>query len=119
MIKFCLRKLRKRLLGGDLCDVVATHDRDVRILAKQIGDLAEQIRQLDQSCKSMAVEIDLMWRELTYAMVNQAHLALRVGQWMSMKEANGDVGYSHPVVQQAFIQARNELAEASAANLAA
>jgi hypothetical protein len=74
MIKSYLRKLRKRLLGGDLCEVLATHDRDVRILAKQIDDLSEQVRQLDQSCKSMTVEINRM----TQVAVYEACLAVRM-----------------------------------------
>jgi hypothetical protein len=102
MIKSYLRKLRKRLLGGDLCDVVAMHDRDVRILAKQIGDLVEQVRQL-------SLVIDRTGRELTYVAVDQVHLAAHIRQLMSdtaMKEANGDVAFSRPAIQQASVQLR-------------
>jgi hypothetical protein len=70
--------LRKGLFGGDLGDVVSTlervceqSDRDTRLLAKQIGDLTEQIRQ-------MTIENDRIRRELAHLAVNEANLTASI-----------------------------------------
>jgi hypothetical protein len=70
--------LRKGLFGGDLRDVVSTlervceqSDRDTRLLAKQISDLTEQIRQ-------MTIENDRIRRELAHLAVNEANLTASI-----------------------------------------
>jgi hypothetical protein len=72
--------LRKGLFGGDLRDVVSTlehvceqSDHDTRLLAKQIGDLAEQIRQ-------MTIENDRIRRELAHLAVNVAKLTASINR---------------------------------------